>query len=269
MTASQSRPYSSQPNPAPYHQHLNGGGQHIHNGQLRAGPTLFPNHYLPTPPQLPPGMPSLPPFPTGYHQNPAFMQSMLPRQAMEPIDLTQEPSTAEIDHLPPNAPLFLGQITVTTLVMYPVPYLTSQRAQTSALSAGEEWVPVKLRQEANAARPDGVAVCVPPRQKSGASAISDAFGCLEKRAAIVLGPWIKNGTVRLDARIKRALTPNVSNTAFFVILSVTASFLAYRDADCYPDIHTQRQYAPRFGNPLAEWHPTGPSHLSFRPQSPG
>lgn len=138
------------------------------------------------------------------------------------IDLTRSPSppspvarqmTPSISTLPPDlppkTPVCIGQLTVTALVLYPVPYLSPQEAS----SGDAEWATVHLRYEHNPTKQGGSETIhiVTPRSRApnGEAIQGEAFGVVEQKVATSLGPMLGKGLIRLDGKVRKGL-PNVS-----------------------------------------------------------
>jgi SWI/SNF-related matrix-associated actin-dependent regulator of chromatin subfamily A3 len=109
--------------------------------------------------------------------------------------------------LPPKTPVCIGELTVTALVLYPVPYLVSQHP-------GEnEWVTVRLQYEYQAQKPknkETIHIKSPhTRGPNGENISGENFGVVEQKVADSLGPMLGKGLIRLDAKIRKG-PPNVS-----------------------------------------------------------
>lgn len=137
------------------------------------------------------------------------------------IDLTSSPSppppTAQPvlnpppPDLPPKNPVCIGQLQVTALVLYPVPYLLPRDP-----NSGEyEWAVVRLQYEHNPNNPGGsetIHIRTPHgKGPNGESIPSEAFGVIEQKVATYLGPMLGKGLIRLDAMVKKGAA-NVSFT---------------------------------------------------------
>ena len=103
--------------------------------------------------------------------------------------------------LPPKTPVCIGSLTVTALVLYPVPYLMPQNA------ADPEWAYVRLQYEHRADKVSGketIHIKTPSgRGENGESVSGDVFGVVEQKVADYLGPMLGKGLIRLDAKIKK------------------------------------------------------------------
>lgn len=134
------------------------------------------------------------------------------------IDLTHSPSpptsplplTSLPEDLSPRTPVCIGQLTVTALVLYPVPYLQSPDPS----KAEADWASVRLQYEHNPHKQPGstetIHIKTPQiRSPSGEVSPGDAFGVVEQKVASHLGPMLGKGLIRLDAKVRRGM-PNVS-----------------------------------------------------------
>lgn len=122
-----------------------------------------------------------------------------PPPAMYPRQLV--PNSLPPD-LAPKTPVCIGQLTVTALVLYPVPYLLPQDA------AGEpEWAPVRLQYEHNPNKPGGsetIHIKAPhERGPHGETIAGEGFGVVEQKVATSLGPMLGKGLIRLDAKVRK------------------------------------------------------------------
>ncbi|EGO04472.1 hypothetical protein SERLA73DRAFT_82405 [Serpula lacrymans var. lacrymans S7.3] len=130
------------------------------------------------------------------------------------IDLTGSPSPPPhssqslLSDLPPKTPVCIGQLTVTALVLYPVPYL---RQQDPTLSE-PEWASVRLQYEHNPNKPDSndtIHIKAPHGRGANGELISgDGFAVVEQKVATSLGPMLGKGLIRLDAKVRRGM-PNL------------------------------------------------------------
>jgi len=186
----------------------------------------YPSYFVPPPSNHYAG--SSPP-PNGYpYQQPAS-QSFLPApQSNHVIDLTNSPSPPPASlplqtsqpplppELPPKTPVCIGQLTVTALVLYPVPYLAPQ-------NPGEmEWVPVRLQYEHNPNKMSGkdtIHIKTPSeRGPNGENVSGEIFGVIEQKVSDSLGPMLGKGLIRLESRIRKG-TGSVSLVSFIVSYS--------------------------------------------------
>lgn len=156
------------------------------------------------------------------------------------IDLTGSPSPPPLsassrhasqpplpDDLPPKTPVCIGLLTVTALVLYPVPYIMPQ-------NPGEtEWVIVRLLYEHNPDKShnkETIHIRTPSGfLPSGESISSKGFAVVEQRVADFLGPILGKGLIRLDAKIRKG-TGNVRqlhvSSALKILMHHPSSFLS-------------------------------------------
>lgn len=125
----------------------------------------------------------------------------------------ESPPSLPVD-LPPKSPVCIGQLTVTALVLYPVPYL---RQPESGL-ADSEWVSVRLQYEHNPSKAPGsdqtIHIKAPhSRGPTGEIIAGEGFGVVEQKVATSLGPMLSKGLIRLDGKVRTGM-PNVS-TAYY------------------------------------------------------
>jgi SWI/SNF-related matrix-associated actin-dependent regulator of chromatin subfamily A3 len=141
------------------------------------------------------GSPSPPPSITQGHESPSL-----------PMDL------------PPKTPVCIGQLTVTALVLYPVPYL--QQQESGLVDA--EWISVRLHYEHNPSKPPGsdqtIHIKAPhTRTPTGEIIAGEGFGVVEQKVATSLGPMLGKGLIRLDGKVRRGM-PNVSTAYFYLVV---------------------------------------------------
>ncbi|KAJ6627095.1 SNF2 family N-terminal domain-containing protein [Mycena sp. CBHHK59/15] len=162
-------------------------------------PFLPPRQYKAAPPPLPPPQPRLP----SGAPDPRVID--LTGSPSPPPVLMPAPPTLSAD-LPPKTPVCIGQLGVTALVLYPVPYLLPQGAM------GEEWAPVRLQYEHSLNKPGGaetIHIKAPQgRAPNGDQFLGEAFGVVEQKVATALGPMLGKGLIRLDAKVRKG-PPNL------------------------------------------------------------
>ena len=167
-------------------------------------PQPIPSHsYSPSPPQAGPS-----------NTNAASRQvidltsspSPPPQQAPPPLQLNQGCQLSELQDV---TPVCIGMLTVTALVLYPIPYLC-QQPPTGVLDP--EWARVRLQYEHNANRPGGQAtihIRAPTAQlPNGQQIQGENFAVVEQKVASSLGSLMIKGLIRLDAKVRRD-RPNV------------------------------------------------------------
>ncbi|CCL98504.1 uncharacterized protein FIBRA_00503 [Fibroporia radiculosa] len=133
------------------------------------------------------------------------------------IDLTNSPSpspppaTPLLMHhqqgnlpndLPPKTPVCIGQLTVTALVLYPIPYLLFKEPQSAGPDT--EWAPVRLSYEHTPHKATGqetIHIKTPSAKlPTGEIIQGENFAVVEQKAATFLGPMLGKGLIRLDAK---------------------------------------------------------------------
>lgn len=136
------------------------------------------------------------------------------------IDLTSSPSPPPRPpqpafgtlppELPPKAPVCIGLLTVTALVLYPVSYLQQQLHTNPEL----DWAPIRLSYEHNAAKPGGqetIHIRTPSKTSpTGEVTGGENFAVVEQKVSTFLGPMLGKGLIRLDGKVRRGM-PNVSS----------------------------------------------------------
>lgn len=160
-------------------------------------------------PQRPTRPPLLQPSP---FVQPPQAQLLNTTQSRQVIDLTSSPSPppqqqpqripALSPDLPPKTPVCIGQLTVTALILYPVPYITPRDS-----NSDNEYASVRLQYEHNPQKPgcsDTIHIKTPTsRSANGDMVPGEQFGVVEQKVATSLGPMLGKGLIRLDAKIKK------------------------------------------------------------------
>lgn len=150
------------------------------------------------------------PPPTGQ---PPSQQAILQAQSPHPA-----PQPSLPDDLPPKTPVCIGQLTVTALVLYPLPYLQPQYGPNSPEA---EWAPVRMNYEHNASKPDNrdtIHIRTPNMTRPDGQLIpGENFGVVEQKVANFLGPMLGKGLIRLDGKVRRG-PPNVMSLSLFAIM---------------------------------------------------
>ncbi|KAI0961971.1 hypothetical protein AcV7_000926 [Taiwanofungus camphoratus] len=136
------------------------------------------------------------------------------------IDLTSSPSPPPVmsrpqlssqgnmpSDLPPKTPVCIGQLTVTALVLYPIPYLLPQEHLVDT-----EWAPVRLTYEHTPHKLGGqetIHIKTPnAKSPTGELLQGENFGVVEQKVATYLGPMLGKGLIRLDAKVRKGM-PNL------------------------------------------------------------
>ncbi|KAJ7783601.1 SNF2 family N-terminal domain-containing protein [Mycena maculata] len=159
-------------------------------------------------------------LPRQYQSPQQQQQSASPRipsgSSARVIDLTGSPSPPPVAmnpppvlsaDLPPKTPVCIGQLGVTALVLYPVPYLLP------TATINDEWASVRLQYEHNPNKPGGGAETIhikapQGRAPNGEQFLGEAFGVVEQKVATALGPMLGKGLIRLDAKVRKG-PPNL------------------------------------------------------------
>ncbi|EIW86879.1 hypothetical protein CONPUDRAFT_46727 [Coniophora puteana RWD-64-598 SS2] len=136
--------------------------------------------------------------------------------ASQVIDLTGSPSpppsqSRNLPHtayaglpadLAPKTPVCIGQLQVTALVLYPVPYIKPQDH-----SSVEDWASVRLQYEHNPQKTgssETIHIRPPPIKASTGEVLQgEDFAVVEQKVATSLGPMLGKGLIRLDAKVRR------------------------------------------------------------------
>jgi len=169
--------------------------------------------YVPANPTINPSLLPLQPTPQPLYSppNPAEPASH------QVIDLTRcspspEPQVRSLPpDLPPKAPVCIGQLPSTALVLYPVNYLNPGGEQ--PVGSEKEWAPVRLNYEHNPSKTSGedtIHIRTPTsRGTLGEQLGGENFGVVEQKVASIVGPMLGKGLIRLEAKVRKGL-PNVS-----------------------------------------------------------
>ncbi|KAG6830298.1 hypothetical protein H0H92_001376 [Tricholoma furcatifolium] len=175
-----------------------------------AGPSSFfvPHHFqaqLPpmNPPNIPPSFSHTPSIPAPPNRQVIDLTGSPspPPQSQPQYRPPHNVSSTLPPDLPPKTPVCIGQLMVTALVLYPVPFLRQQDP-----SSDSEWASVRLHYEHNANKPEGldstVNIKVPnTRGPNGEQISGETFGVVEQKVATSIGPMLGKGLIRVDARL--------------------------------------------------------------------
>lgn len=116
--------------------------------------------------------------------------------------------------LPQKTPVCIGQLTVTALVLYPIPYLRTHEPGMGLVNSDvTEWAPVRTQYEQVPSKPLGAQETIhikSPNMKGPAGDIiqGETFGVVEQKVANSLGPMLGKGLIRIDAQVRRGM-PNL------------------------------------------------------------
>ncbi|KAH7930552.1 hypothetical protein BV22DRAFT_1078743 [Leucogyrophana mollusca] len=193
----------------------------------KSSPNLMSQAYRPPFASQPPSARSSPaqhPIASGSRTLPPLAPKRPPSSPVpsshQVIDLTGSPSppssprsrqttiAALPSDLPPKTPVCIGQLTVTALVLYPVPYLQAQDPNIPEA----DWANVRLQYEHNPHKVGATETIhiKAPHGKGPAGEVTqgEAFAVVEQKVATNLGPMLGKGLIRLDAKVRRGL-PNL------------------------------------------------------------
>ncbi|KAG6821357.1 hypothetical protein H0H93_014154 [Arthromyces matolae] len=255
------------------------------NQQLRMpiSASSFTSSNLPRSPYRPPfagpsnfAVPNHPSTQQLQQSNPSFIvapRSLSIPSSRQVIDLTSSPSPPPTMHqqetsepalppdLSPKAPVCIGQLSVTALVLYPVPYLRQQDS-----SNDSEWAQVRLQYEHKPNKqsaPETINIRAPhARGPSGEQILGEAFAVVEQKVATAIGPMLGKGLIRVDAKLRRG-PPNVTSFTFLVCPSIYLSFIKLPILPLQMLVYTPKGNIPVVGDylrqvPLLLDHPTLP-----------
>ncbi|KAF5374992.1 hypothetical protein D9758_000446 [Tetrapyrgos nigripes] len=157
-----------------------------------------------------PSYPALAPRPAAYSPRQSPIPTPTPSgnaASRNVIDLTGSPSPppARIfnnDSLPPDlqqrAPVCIGELTATALILYPVPYITSTPGVME-----KEYCPVKLLHERNPNdSTEEIHIRVPTVQDDKVVA-GDQFAVVDRKVSSHLGGMLGRGLIKIDAKIQK------------------------------------------------------------------
>lgn len=118
------------------------------------------------------------------------------------------PSSILPPDLSPKTPICIGQLSVTALVLYPVPFLNS--AHPNQPNAFEDWAPIRLIYEHTPKKAEGsetihIRVPIPRENEIPAGEPNETFAVVEQKVATVIGPTLQQGHIRLEGKIRRGL----------------------------------------------------------------
>lgn len=118
------------------------------------------------------------------------------------IDLTSSPSPPP-QELPPKTPVCIGMLSVTALVLYPVPYILPMHPG----SPLPEFATVKLQYDHSPDKPAGTS----PNSIHIKTPTNEPFAVVEQKVADHIGHMIGKGLIRLEAKVRKG-PPNVCTT---------------------------------------------------------
>lgn len=169
--------------------------------------------------------PYTPTTPGGFHPGVAYPPLAPPGRVIDLTVPSPPPGTATVPSQSKDNRkdvVCIGQLTVTALVLYPIPYICAPPGQqmNPNFAYQEDYVPVRLRYDAagkkRARSAEETIHIMAPIYKgaNGEQSGGEDFGVVEQRAATVIGPMMQKVLIRLEALVKRGQQPNVSSVAF-------------------------------------------------------
>ncbi|KAG8931874.1 hypothetical protein FRC03_004298 [Tulasnella sp. 419] len=155
----------------------------------------------------------------------------------------------------------IGELQVTALVLYPIPYLCSSPNPATR----EEWVPVRLIYDAagkkrSRTNEETVRITAPTFKGPNGDVLGgDDFGVVEQRVANVIGPLMAKVLIRTTATIKRS-SPNSPILALRILVftpkgnvAAVSNFLLqahiYLEHPSIPYDPSQHRDSPEYCNP--------------------
>lgn len=172
-----------------------------------------------------------------------FRPFVVQQPARQIIDLTGStpsppPPQSRLRSLPPDTPpkvpVCIGQLLVTALVLYPVPYLVQSHPD-------DIWAPVRLQYEQAPNHQGGsetIHIRTPPsRGSNGGQIDGDNFAVVEQKVVNAIGGMLGRGLIRLDAKIRKG-HPNVCLISLYFStpnsFNYQGSYFASPNACIYP-----------------------------------
>lgn len=114
--------------------------------------------------------------------------------------------------VPHKAPVCIGQLTVTALVLYPITYL-QQRPNPNSHQPNTDWAIVKLQPDPVK---NGINIKTPlMKGLTGEVTGGEVFGVVEDKSASILAPLLAKGHIRMESMVRRGL-PNVKFAMSFI-----------------------------------------------------
>ncbi|EIN14061.1 hypothetical protein PUNSTDRAFT_95600 [Punctularia strigosozonata HHB-11173 SS5] len=168
--------------------------------------------------------PPLPPLAHAPALPPPALPSVIPASAhrlpdRQVIDLTGSPSPPATppqhslplapgglpSDLPPKTPVCIGMLSVTALVLYPIPYLR----QPEPAGTESDWAVVRLQHEPAPGKSETINIKAPNwKAPNGEMVSGETFGVVEQKVASSLGPMLGKGLIKLDGKVRRGM-PNL------------------------------------------------------------
>lgn len=108
----------------------------------------------------------------------------------------------------PRVPILIGHLSVTALILTPIPYLSQQSGRHTVTPNGQvipiaaaDYATVKLRLDTTG-KPD-ILIYTPGSSRHGVNVAPENFGVLEAKVAAILQPMLKQNIIKLEAKIRR------------------------------------------------------------------
>ncbi|CAG8647412.1 17033_t:CDS:1, partial [Acaulospora colombiana] len=191
----QGRAWSSQPTHIQLSQQLAA----LNRAQMRSTPSSLPSHVISAPPQ------------TQFGQNPPHIidltrESPMSRSpSIQPMQPTSAPNQTLVldDNLPPTTTILIGQITVSALVLNPVPYIQQQTpGANSQYSNSMDYVPVKLRPANEKPDAHDILVFTPAQSRNGSLIAPESFAVVESKVSVKLQPLMNKRALKLEGMMR-------------------------------------------------------------------
>ena len=156
--------------------------------------------------------------------------------------------------LPSITPVCIGELTVTALIQHQAGHLTFDGEQ---LGPEEEWAPVSLTHEYDFSEMrDTIHIRASTSGGSrGVESYSDEpLGVVEQKIASKLGPMLRKGSIRLEAKLRKGL-PNVSSSKLCPVSLINSHLctVAYFTPVTL-GLHSESKHPQRFSASLPTGH---------------
>jgi hypothetical protein len=193
----QGRAWSSQPTHIQISQQLAA----LNRAQMRSTPSSLSSHVISAPPQ------------TQFGHNPTNVidltrESPMSRSpSLQPISAPKQTLVLD-DNLSPTTTILIGQITVSALVLNPVPYIQQQTSAANPLngqfsnSMGPEYVPVKLRPGSDKPGAHDILVFTPAATRNGNPVAPENFAVVESKVSAKLEPLLNKRALKLEGMMR-------------------------------------------------------------------
>lgn len=210
----QGRAWSSQPTHIQLSQQLAA----LNRAQMRSTPSSFPSHVISAPPQ------------SQFGQNPPHIidltrESPMSRspslQPMQPMSAPKQTLVLD-DNLLPTTTILIGQITVSALVLNPVPYIQQQSNGQYSNSMNQDYVPVKLRPANEKPDAHDILVFTPAQSRNGNLVAPESFAVVESKVSVKLQPLMNKRALKLEGMMRTVQSGSNVLVNPMVILVLTA-----------------------------------------------